>query len=667
MSRTAHPPVVAAALGFTLAIGWLLSGAASSLRAQQPDPSQVGQWSPFQTWPIVSVHAALLPTGKVIFYPYSDDPRIWDPATASITAATAVGYNIFCSGLTLLANGRLFVGGGHIANNVGLNDASLYDAVTNSWSRQPDMNAGRWYPTTTTLADGSVLIVSGDIDTTVGVNRLPQVWSGGSWRDLTSAQIAVSLYPFMLLAPDGRVFNAGPQRTARFLDTSGTGTWTNSATTINTTSRGYGTAVMYEPGKVLLVGGADPPVATAEKIDLNLPIPIWQSAGTMSSARRQLNATILPDGAVLVTGGSSAAGFNNPAGAVHTAERWDPTNVIQPFTTMASATRYRGYHSIALLLPDGRVLSSGGDNEPNAEVFSPPYLFKGARPTVSSAPADIAYGQSFVVQTPDAAAVTAVTLVRLSTVTHAFNMNQRFLRLTFSAGANQLTVTPPSVGEIAPPGHYMMFLLNAAGVPSIASIVRLSNDVVPTPPLAPSDLTANAVSSSQINLSWADNASNESGFRVERSTDGTNFTEIGTLGPNVTTYASTGLSAATQYWYRVRAYNGTGPSGYAGPASATTLPAPPSQPPSAPTGLTGTRQTGWITLTWTDTSGNETGFSIWRSDNGQSFAEIATVAANVSTYADTNPGSSKFVWYRVRAFNAAGNSAFSNTLKVRNR
>ena len=91
------------------------------------------------------------------------------------------------------------------------------------------MNAGRWYPTTTTLADGSVVIVSGDIDTTVGVNRLPQVWANGTWRDLTSAQIAMPLYPFMLLAPNGRVFNAGPQQATRYLDTSGTGTWINSA------------------------------------------------------------------------------------------------------------------------------------------------------------------------------------------------------------------------------------------------------------------------------------------------------------------------------------------------------------------------------------------------------------------------------------------------------
>ena len=355
--------------------------------------------------------------------------------------------------------------GGHISNNVGLNDASIYDSQANTWTRQPDMNAGRWYPTTTTLADGSVLVVSGDVDTTVGVNRLPQVWTSGAWRDLNTAQISLPLYPFMLLAPDGRVFNAGPQQTSRYLNTSGTGAWSNGPSSTGG-NRSYGSAVMYEPGKVLIVGGNDPPRASAEKIDLNLPVPSWQSAGNMHTARRQLNATMLPDGTVLVTGGSSGAGFNNAAAPVFTAERWDPAQ--NSFTELASATRYRGYHSIALLLPDGRVLSSGGDNQPNAEVFSPPYLFKGARPGVTSSPSSITYGESFFVDTPDATSIAAVTLVRLSAVTHTINMNQRFLRLAFSQAPGRLTVAAPSVATIAPPGHYMLFVLNAAGVPSIA-------------------------------------------------------------------------------------------------------------------------------------------------------------------------------------------------------
>jgi hypothetical protein len=661
MAKVARPPILAA----SIPAGCLVLGLTAAILRAQPDPSVSGSWSAVQTWPIVSVHASLLPTGKVVFYPYSDDPRLWDPSNGSIVAATQVGYNIFCSGLTLLADGRLFVGGGHISNNVGLNDASIYDGVTNTWTREPDMNAGRWYPTTTTLADGSVLIVSGDIDTTVHANPLPQVWTNGVWRDLNTAQLQVSLYPFMLLAPNGKVFNPGPQQTSRWLDTTGTGAWTNGPASTGG-FRSYGSAVMYEPGKVLIVGANDPPVPTAEKIDVNLPTPAWRPAGTMVSARRQLNATVLPDGTVLVTGGSSAAGFNTASGAVYTAELWDPTQPAESaFTALASATRYRGYHSIALLLPDGRVLSSGGDNEPNAEVFSPPYLFKGARPTITSVPPNISYANSFFVQTPDAASATSVTLVRLSAVTHAFNMNQRFMRLAFSQATGGLTVTAPAAGEIAPPGHYMLFLLNSAGVPSIARIVQLSNDAAPVP-AAPTNLTASAVSTSQINLAWTDNASSESGFRIERSANGTSFTEINTVGGNVTTYADTGLNPSTQYWYRVRAYNGSGPSGYSNQTSTTTLASPP-QPPAAPTALAVTRQSGQFTLVWTDASNNETGFAVQRSADGQTFSQIATVAANIVSYVDTSPGSSKFVYYRVRAFNGAGNSAFSNTVKVRNR
>ena len=180
---------------------------------------------------------------------------------------------------------------------------------SDQWSREPDMNAGRWYPTTTTLADGSVLVVSGDIDTTVGKNILPQVWTNGTWRDLSTAQLGLPLYPFMFLAPDGRVFYAGPQQLAiaqhewhRRLD--GRPASTGGL-------RSYGTAVMYEPGKVLIVGGNRPAAAISREDRFDCSPPAWQPAGTHASARRQLNSTVLPDGTVLVTGGSSGAGYNN--------------------------------------------------------------------------------------------------------------------------------------------------------------------------------------------------------------------------------------------------------------------------------------------------------------------------------------------------------------------
>jgi Galactose oxidase-like, Early set domain/Kelch motif len=551
--------LLCAVLGLSLA-GRLPPGASSPVVHAQPDPAVVGQWSALQAWPVVSVHAALMPNGRVAYYSYADDIRSWDPSTGTTTAGPLGGFNLFCSGLTLLSDGRLFVAGGHISNNVGVKYASIYDSAGNVWARQPDMNAGRWYPTTTTLSDGSVLVVSGDTDTTVGVNKLPQVWTtNGTWRNLTGALRSLDLYPMMLLAPNGKVFDAGPATDGRYLDTTGTGSWSDVVAYSSGGFRGYGTAVMYEPGKILLAGGNDPPVASAEVIDLNQSAPYWSSGGSMSVARRQLNATVLPDGRVLITGGSSAAGFNTPSGAVYTAERWDPATKV--FTTLASATRYRGYHSIALLLPDGRVLSSGGDNEPNAEVFSPPYLFQGSRPDVSSAPSTIAYGQPFFVGTSAPSSISGVTLIRLSAVTHAFNMNQRFVRLTFSQASGGLNATAPAAAEIAPPGHYMLFLLNSAGVPSIARIVRLGT-ASPSPSVAaPTGLTASQ-QGNQMVLAWTDASNNEDGFRIERASDGSNFAQIATVAQNVTTYTDASPGSSRFVYYRVRAYSGTLNSGY---------------------------------------------------------------------------------------------------------
>ena len=165
------------------------------------------------------------------------------------------------------------------------------------------------------------------------------------------------------------------------------------------------------------------------------------------------------------------------------------------------------------------------------------------------------------------------------------------------------------------------------------------------------------MSSSQIDLTWTDNASNESGFRIERSTDGATFTQIGEVASNITTYADTSLSAATQYWYRVRAYNATGPSAFAGPTSATTLSA---APPEAPTSLSATAvSSSQIDLTWTDNASNESGFQIERSTDAATFTQIGEVASNVTTYADTSLSAATQYRYRVRAYNATGPSAFA--------
>jgi hypothetical protein len=258
---------------------------------------------------------------------------------------------------------------------------------------------------------------------------------------------------------------------------------------------------MYETGKILYAGGgghtgwptpdakSTTPTATAEKIDLIQPSPTWETAGSMSAPRRHLNSTVLPDGQVLITGGTRGGGFVdiNEADAVKTAELWNPK--IGPagqWTTLASASKMRVYHSVSLLLPDGTVLhGASGDAmaglvpvppERNHEIFSPPYLFKslnGSRPVITSAPASVGYGQTFSVQTPYAAQITDVRWIRLGSVTHAFDAGQRANTLIFSQTATGVDVTAPPDSKSAPPGYYQLFILNRNGVPSVGKVVKI--------------------------------------------------------------------------------------------------------------------------------------------------------------------------------------------------
>lgn len=545
----------------------------------------MGEWSPVQSWPYKAVHMHLLPTGKVMYYSSyadADDPQIWDPATGSIVDADEAGYNIFCTGHSFLADGKLLVTGGHILDFVGLPKTYTYDPFNDSWTRLPDMNDGRWYPTNTTLANGDTLVVSGQIDTTEGMNPMPQVFqiASGTWRNLSNAMLVMPYYPYMFLAPNGKVFNAGPDQTSRYLNTSGSGSWT-SVDSSNFGTRNWGTAVMYEPGKVLMVGGAhtafygpasggELPTETAEVIDLNAGTPTWQYVASMSRRRKHLNSTLLPDGKVLITGGSSGAEGTSEMSAdpTYEAEVWDPAT--NTWTTLASFSTYRGYHATALLLPDGRVISASGDyGGPSYEIYSPYYLFRGARPTITSVTSTMNHNQSYFVQTPNATSITKVTLIRLASVTHGFNMNQRINQLSFSQTSGGINITTPSSTNICPPGHYMLFIVNGNGVPSVAKIVRVGTS---TSPSAPSSLSVTTASNTQLNVRWNDNSNNEDGFKLERcqGLSCSSYSQIATVGANVTSYNDTGLSASTSYRYRVRAYNSIGNSSYSSSASGST-------------------------------------------------------------------------------------------------
>jgi PKD repeat protein len=313
----------------------------------------------------------------------------------------------------------------------------------------------------------------------------PEVWSpSGSIRLLSSASKLLPYYPRTFLGPDGRVFYAGETVATHYIDPTGTGSW-SSVGNRRYGIRDYGAAVMYDEGKILYAGGGRT-TNTAEIIVLNSGAPTWQWTGSMVYARRHLNATVLPTGDVLVTGGTGGTAFNDLANAVHAAELWNPTTGT--WTVLASNTVNRGYHATSILLPDGRVLHTGsGDgagapSERNAELFSPPYLFKGTRPTITAAPSTVVYGTSFSVETPEADVITNVSLIRLGSTTHAADMNQRFQRLSFTRGVGALTITVPASLNRTPPGHYMLFIVDGNGVPSVARIVKVGSVGEPPPP-----------------------------------------------------------------------------------------------------------------------------------------------------------------------------------------
>jgi len=477
-----------------------------------PPEATTGKWDPLVNWDIVPLHMHLLPNGKLLAWGKFEPggtmmgmPRLWDPASGPPTSAIEVPVDtmLFCSGHAFMPDGRLLISGGHKQDDKGIDVTNIFDPATGAFvPGLPKMAFGRWYPTVTELPDGRMLTMAGR-DSAGAVVTTPEIWENNQWVKLPGAgTLEIPYYPRNFIDPkNGLVFMAGERIVSRWFDPDGTGAgggrgqWITGPSHIYKFNRDYGTAAMYEPGKILVVGGggntswptpdakAGTPTATAEKIDLNGGTPAWQSAGSMSVPRRHLNSTILPDGQVLVTGGTSGGGFVNinEGLATKAAEEWNPST--NQWTTLAANTVMRVYHSVSILLPDGTVLHGASGNamagavpvpdEPNHEIFWPPYLFKGARPTITSAPASVGYGQSFTIATPNAAQVTTVRWTHIGTVTHAFDFGQRANTLTFTATGTGVSVTAPSDPKLAPPGYYILFILNRNGVPSTGKIIKV--------------------------------------------------------------------------------------------------------------------------------------------------------------------------------------------------
>jgi len=498
--------------------------------------------------PVNPVHAALLHTGKILIIQgsgncppqqagcpqgpqYPQGAALLDLSNNSITTMPTT-WDMFCNGMSIMQDGRVLINGGTKGYGTlgvvgtqgdipftGLPNASIFDPSSTSFIDIAPTAHGRWYPTLTELNDGTMMTTSGLNDTTGVDNNTSEIWNGQQWSAEIPGNPNIAnfpgfqfpLYPRMHLLPTGHIFYSAPSSaTLDFNPTSDI--WTLVAWTIYpgqndpNGERTYGSSVLlpltpqnnYSP-KVMIMGGDNPATNTTELIDLSPAgaqlsaacpnyAPCWVQGPTMSQSRVEMEATLLPNGTVLVDAGS--AQDENPTTASLQAEIYDP--VSNSFSSAGSNAFPRLYHNVQLLLPDGTVLLAGGNPAQGVfanqiEIYQPSYLFNSDaspayRPqSATNPPSSITYGQSFTLSTPDASTISSVVLMKAGSVTHSFDMDQRYVGLTFTMGqtSGSLSVTAPSNSNIAPPGYYMLFLVNQTGTPSLASWVQVSGPAAP--------------------------------------------------------------------------------------------------------------------------------------------------------------------------------------------
>jgi hypothetical protein len=570
-------------------------------------PSQVGQWGPLIPLPAVAIHSALLPSGRILLwqgdFAVGGMQYVLDPQTGHVTQIPDAKADLFCAGQAVLADGRvLVVGGTSTSGGLGVTDITAFDWHSEAWQELAPMNYPRWYATGTTLADGRVLVTSGDDKGMSDIVEVPELYSPNTntWQSLTAAKHFMPIYPFIYQLPDGRIVHLGGSEVptaSEVLDLS-----TNQWTSIDSRVIDGGSIANYAPGRFIKAGSAADDgfsgnsLKTAYTLNMNEPGAVWQPSSSMSFPRSFLNLTNLPDGTVLATGGGTDKSGFVDANAVLQPEDWNPST--GSWTTYAPMSAPRLYHSVALLLPDGRVYVAGGGGDPgvtdqkSAQIFSPPYLFKGPRPTITSAPATLEYGSTAFVGTPDAASIARVSLIRTGSVTHAFDQNTRAMPLSFTQAAGGINVTIPSNRNDIPPGYYMLFLVNGEGVPSIAPFVRFPAPYENTsPPTAPTELVATG-GEGTVALKWAA-ATDDQGvgsYNVHRSSV-PGFTPAPTnrVGQTAgTTFNDNGVPAGTWY-YKVTAEDVTSNVGPPSNEAAATVTAG-TAPPLALDGLATTRQ-----------------------------------------------------------------------------
>ncbi|WP_267380048.1 MULTISPECIES: AbfB domain-containing protein [unclassified Sphingomonas] len=494
--------------------------------------AQAGMWSQTAAWPIVAIHAAMLPDGRILTLGAPQGGSVkdgrtlvfWDPhkglaAGAFQIVPNAQNVDSFCSSATLLSDGRLLTSGGASSTSgYSSRESMVVDWKTSTPARDYDLTAQRWYATMTKLPDGRAIITGGGApytsadpnraDAANDVSSTPEVYTPGQgWRSLIGAYSTDAFgaknarwwYPRQWVSPAGTLFGISTDKIWEMrLDGNGAirtiGDFkTPPGMTSRINSGPTSTAVMYDTGKILQVGGGGYYNGYDSLSSANATLfDITQIAsGTvkvtegqpMNAARQWATSTVLPDGRVVVTGGTGQG--DRQAAGVYSAETWDPGT--GSWTVGAASANYRSYHSSAMLLLDGAVLVGGGGipgpvTNLNADIYYPAYLFArqgngsvlAARPQIISLSKNTAnYGDVIQLQTGGAGTIREVSLIATAAVTHGFNSNQRRMKLAFTPIANGIGVTVPASPNLAPPGYYELSVVNTAGVPSAATIVAI--------------------------------------------------------------------------------------------------------------------------------------------------------------------------------------------------
>ncbi len=517
----------------------------------------VGAWSTVHPWPLISVHAVLMPDGRILSYGSKSDGQqtasgiydVWDPAGGldggHSTLPNTSGTDIFCSSqLVVPGGGQVFIAGGDnwtgsSTTNTGNNNSNTFDYGNNTLVRKNAMNRARWYSSSITLLNGETYIQGGS----GGTDRPEIRGTNGVFRLLTGADTSSLdfMYARNFIAPNGKIFGFDSNGRMYWVDPSGNGSITMAGQFSGPTGSDA-TSVMYRPGKIIHFGGNS---RSAILIDLTGATPaVSTGAQLLSTQRRLVNGTILADGRVLATGGSQV--WNELTGVNYNAEIWNPTT--GQWQLGPPEVKARLYHSNAVLMQDASVLVMGGGApgpqvNTNVEVYYPSYLYNAAggfatRPVLQSAPGTIDIGETFDVQMGGTGAVSRVVLIKTTSATHSWNMEQRFVELTYQQNGSNLRVQAPTHATDAPPGFYLLFAFNSAGVPAIAPILRVSVAANPNPAVTPVLVNpGNQAADAGVHASLALSATDPNGDTLTYGASG--------LPPGLAVNAATGVISGT--------------------------------------------------------------------------------------------------------------------------